>query len=257
VDVVIFGSSHAYRGFDPRIFEAEGLTATNLGSTSQSPLNSRYLAERYLPELRPELVVVEVYYGTLISDGLESTRDLLLNTETSWPMVKMAWATWDLRAIGYASAKLLGFALDEASAQQAPQPGETYVPGGYVEATTRRARLAPGPALDVELRPEQLRQLIALTKLARTYGANVVWVTHPLPADHRERLEARGEIHARITEAAAAAGVAYWDFSYELVLDPLEDFYDFHHLNASGVARFDAAFLRRVTEAGLVHKRSK
>src|SRR5438067_355769 len=49
VEVVVFGSSHAYRGFDPRVFAAAGHTLVNLGSTNQTPLNSRFLAELYLP----------------------------------------------------------------------------------------------------------------------------------------------------------------------------------------------------------------
>src|SRR5580700_4956105 len=94
VDIVFFGSSHAYRGFDPRIFAAAGYAAQNLGSTNQTPLNTLYLAERYLPALRPRLVVLEVYYQTLSSDGLEACRDLAVNTPASWPMTKMAVATW-------------------------------------------------------------------------------------------------------------------------------------------------------------------
>src|SRR5438477_3987320 len=47
VDILFIGSSHAYRGFDPRLFAETGLTSFNLGSKAQSPLNSYFLLKHY------------------------------------------------------------------------------------------------------------------------------------------------------------------------------------------------------------------
>ena len=53
VDILFVGSSHAYRGFDPRIFAALGFTSFNLGTKAQSPLNTDFLLRRYWPRLQP------------------------------------------------------------------------------------------------------------------------------------------------------------------------------------------------------------
>ncbi|MBP7450977.1 MAG: hypothetical protein KA817_13150, partial [Flavobacteriales bacterium] len=53
VDILFLGSSHAYRGFDPRVFRAHGLTTFVLGSSAQSPLQTKVLVERYLDRMRP------------------------------------------------------------------------------------------------------------------------------------------------------------------------------------------------------------
>lgn len=257
VDVVFLGSSHAYRGFDPRLFAAEGLTSMNLGSTAQAPGDSEYVARQYLPALAPRIVVVEVYYGTLASDGLESARDLLVNTPASLSMNELAWSTWDLGAIGFSTAKTLGFAGDESQATQAETPLETYVEGGYVESTSHRAATSDGPPLEVDIRDDQLLHLEHLTAFVRSTGAAVVWVSHPLPADHLARIPHRAPIRARIERAADAVGVSYWDYGDELGLDPLADFYDFHHLNASGVERFDRALLDRLRDARLIPLRAR
>ena len=43
VDVLFLGSSHAYRGFDTRIFKESGIASFNLGSSSQAPVQSLLL----------------------------------------------------------------------------------------------------------------------------------------------------------------------------------------------------------------------
>src|SRR5690554_1099753 len=61
VDILFLGSSHAYRGFDTRLFEVEDWKVFNLGSSSQSHLQSQVLLQRYLPQLNPAVVIYEVY----------------------------------------------------------------------------------------------------------------------------------------------------------------------------------------------------
>jgi hypothetical protein len=251
VDIVFFGSSHGYRAFDPRLFGAAGYRVYNLSSTNQTPLNAYYLAERYLRGLSPELVVVEVYYHTLTLDGLESCRDLAVNTPSSWPMARMAIATRHLGALSFAVAKGLGLVADESRAEQRAAFGEVYVAGGYCEARGRRAALEPGPPFSVEVLPRQLEYLKDTSALARSLGAQVVWVTHPFPEDHRRRIANYRDVTAQIGRAAAECGVAYWDFNDRLTLDSLEDFQDFHHLSSSGVEKFDRALLEALRSSGL------
>ena len=63
VEILFLGSSHAYRGFDTRIFDAAGLKSFNLGSSAQSPMQTYVLASKYLSTLKPRLVVYEVNPG--------------------------------------------------------------------------------------------------------------------------------------------------------------------------------------------------
>ncbi len=253
VDIVFLGSSHAYRGFDPRLFAEAGLASMNLGSTNQTPLNSYFVAERWLPSLAPRLVVFELYYQSLASDGLESVHDLEVNTPSSWPMAKMAIATWDLGAMTFSVAKALRLAGDESRAEQRAIAGETYVAGGYCETVRRRAALdGRDEPIALDVSADQLAWLARATALARTAGAHVVWTSHPLPVDHVRRIAKRAHIREAIDVAAARAGVPYWDFGDSLALDPLADFFDVHHLNASGVAKYDRALLAKLADEGEV-----
>lgn len=82
VDVLIIGSSHAYRGYDTRIFKKYGLNAFNLGSSSQTPVQSKMVLEKYLTCMNPKLVVFDVYPNAFCSDGIESNLDFLSNKKT-------------------------------------------------------------------------------------------------------------------------------------------------------------------------------
>lgn len=42
-DILILGSSHAYRGFDTRVFSNAGIHAFNFGSSSQTPINTQVI----------------------------------------------------------------------------------------------------------------------------------------------------------------------------------------------------------------------
>lgn len=250
VDIVFFGSSHAYRGFDPRLFAEAGYRAYNLGSTNQTPLNSYFLAQRHLPQLNPRLAIVEIYYATLAGDGFESTRDLLVNTSWSWDMQRMAFATRHLGAIDYGLSKGLGFIGDIRSVAQRDIEGERYVAGGYVETGDHRRELTEREPFTVEISPRQIDWLQATTRWIREAGTRVVWVTHPLPRDHREALDNYESVHQAIRGAAQRAQVDYWSFDGRLQLDPREHFADFHHLDAEGVAIFNRALIAELRDEG-------
>ncbi len=79
VDFVILGSSHAYRGFHPEIFKNFNYSSINLGSSSQSPINSYFLAKEYLPRLNSKYLIYEGYYKTFQINGIESFLDLSIN----------------------------------------------------------------------------------------------------------------------------------------------------------------------------------
>ena len=61
IDILFVGSSHAYRGFDTRIFGSNGMTAFNLGTSAQTPLQTKFLLERYLDEVAPKNVIFQVF----------------------------------------------------------------------------------------------------------------------------------------------------------------------------------------------------
>jgi hypothetical protein len=91
VDVLFLGSSHAYRGFDTRIFKNAGYKTFNLGTTAQTPIETRVLLKRYIKDFNPKLIVFEVFQETFTKDGVESSLDILANDKNDINSVKMAF----------------------------------------------------------------------------------------------------------------------------------------------------------------------
>lgn len=81
VDLLFVGSSHVYRGYDPRIFTSQGIEAFNIGSSAQTPFNSYFLLKEYLPKIKAKYVVLDLYWGALGNNGIESSIDILSNSE--------------------------------------------------------------------------------------------------------------------------------------------------------------------------------
>jgi hypothetical protein len=250
LDLAFFGSSHAYRGFDPEIFETQGLRTFNLGSTNQTPLNSLYLAKRYLPTRAPKLVVFEVYYATLAGDGFESTRDLSINTPWSPDILKMALSTRHLGATSFSLAKGLGLIGDSSAVEQGPVEGETYAGAGYVSSEVSRGPIRRREPFRVDVLDRQLDYLRDASRYAQSLGAKVAWTTHPLPRDHRAAVLNFDELHATIADSAKAFGLRYYRYDDDLGLDDRRHFADFHHLNAAGVERFNRALLADLKRDG-------
>ncbi|MCX6267461.1 MAG: hypothetical protein NTW16_08910 [Bacteroidetes bacterium] len=89
VDILVIGSSHAYRGFDPRIFASKGIKIFNLGSSAQTPIQTEILVKEHIDRLKPKLVIFEVFPGVFTNDGVESSLDLITNSDINIGTVMM------------------------------------------------------------------------------------------------------------------------------------------------------------------------
>ncbi|SFT41536.1 hypothetical protein SAMN04489724_0656 [Algoriphagus locisalis] len=92
IDVLIVGSSLA-QSIDIRRFQKFKLRAFNLASGSQSPIQTRYLFDRYLDSFNPKLVIWDVHPYVFANRGVESTVDLIINCHDCGGMISMLFQT--------------------------------------------------------------------------------------------------------------------------------------------------------------------
>lgn len=92
VDVLIVGSSLA-QSIDVREFRKFNLRAFNLGSGSQSPIQTQYLFDKYLDSFNPKLLIWDVHPYTFANRGVESTVDLLSNCQDCGGMLPLLFKT--------------------------------------------------------------------------------------------------------------------------------------------------------------------
>lgn len=235
VDLLILGSSHAYRGFDTRIFNERGIRAFNLGSSGQTPVQSLQLLRQYLDKLQPRQVWIEVNPITISSDGVESALDLIANGKTDRHTVRMMLTVNQVRlynAFIYAKyRKLTG--LDNGFIEPMEIGNDRYVRAGYVKRKMGHYRPAFLPGSIIQLNKQQLNALKACRQEIEKRNGRLTLmfapVTHHLYSTYR---------NIAGFDAAMKEVGEYNNYNGKVPLTDSLHFYDADHLNQQGVDEF-------------------
>lgn len=256
VDILFLGSSHAYRGFDPRVFSAAGFRTFNLGSSSQSPIQTRWLLERYLDRLAPKLVIMDVFPTTFTTEGIESMLNVLSNAPLDGALLRMALRTANADACNTAILALWHELTNTHPVANEPtwQPSEQdrYIPGGYVEKgdipftpkkTTSKLTWDPPQA--------QWSAFLHIKEKLHARHIPVILVQTPVTRGWQYSPEERAELKQRFEPHANA----YLDLSDALKGDEALLFYDGHHMRQASVVRFNTMFLDSLAARNLLPTR--
>jgi hypothetical protein len=257
LDIIIIGSSHAYRGFDPRLFKERGYSSFNMGSTAQSPMNSYYLLKYYLPKVKPKAILLELYPVVFAIDGYESTLDLLSNLSFSWELMEMSWSTGNLHAIVNCLQKLVGdhkYPVEKFN--QKTIENDTYIPGGYVETSMVREVSRKETGREIRVLENQLNYFSKILELAKNYNITVVGVIQPLPDDYLRSIVNFKAVVNNLRQIATKYKVDIYDFNGIVNLDPRLDYEDRDHLNKSGVLKFNKALIDKLVAIKVLNSRN-
>lgn len=136
VDILFLGSSRAYSTFDTRVYEGMAYSAFNLGTSSQTPIQTRILLERYLEDLNPELIIYEVSPSTFSSDGIESSVDIIANGKSDLQTIKMGIKAKHLKAFNTLIFRLYSRVLKKEKLidPENPDYDTQYIKGGFLES---------------------------------------------------------------------------------------------------------------------------
>lgn len=249
VDVVFIGSSHAYRGFDPRIWAARGFTSFNLGSSSQTPIQSDLMVREHLPALRPRLVVYEVHPGPFKSDGLESALDFIANRGVDLATIRMAASVPDAAVLNAVILRAWRQLNDGEVSVQEPRirNHDTYIDGGFVERrTTRFGRNDAEISRETRLRGKQVRAFMRSVRFLKQHGFRVVLVEAPVTSTLYEHMR---ESHEEF-EVIMRSQADFIDMNGRVELVDSLHFYSPGHLNQLGVERFNRALIDTLDRKG-------
>ena len=241
VDLLFLGSSHAYRGFDSRIFESAGIRTFNLGSSSQTPLQTRVLLNRYLDQLNPEQVIFEVYPVTFELDGVESGIDLIANDRKDIQLLEMSaeinhplvWNT-----LCYAGMRA-ALGLDKNLSEPATRKEDTYIPGGFVEKTRAHFQPVSQPLQTWSINDYQWQAFQECLEMLRNCDIRYTLIYAPI-TDSLYYSYAR---RAAFDSLMASCG-PYVNFNTRIALNDSLHFYDKHHLNQDGVELFNRSLIK-------------
>lgn len=251
IDILILGSSHAYRGFDTRVFKKHGINAFNLGSSAQSPIQTYILLNQYLDELNPKLVVLEVYAGVLELDGVESSLDLAANNK----MDKYYYQTLkDIRNLQTYNSTIYGtfrelFHLNDNFKEDSIQEESRYIKGGYVESEYKQNPLLEEKTSKWVINPTQIHYLDKTINLLKDKNIDYILVQTPISKKLYEAKTNNKEIDSLLSSKGK-----YFSFQNKIELNDTTDFYDSNHLNQKAVERFSEMFIQFLKNRNLISK---
>ena len=236
VNVVFLGSSHTYRGFDTRIFEAAGFKSFNLGSSSQTPVQTKVLLNRYLERLNPQLVVFEVFPDNFIGDGVESSIDLIANDTNDWESIKMALTIHNITTY---NTLIYGFYRDffyENSnfVEEKVRGYDTYVKGGFVEQSMFYFKNTDHEPQEWKFEAYQLEAFEDILNSLKEKKIPFILVQAPVTAAYYRSYTNNEEFNKQMQNSGS-----YFNFNEITQLDDSLHFYDPHHLNQTGVEIFN------------------
>jgi len=245
VDVLFVGSSHAYRGFDTRIFAQHGIKSFNLGSSNQTPLQTLSLLKKYTKILKPKIVVYEVLPTTFENDGVESSLDIIANDRSNLEYLKMMLKVNHLKTYNafFYDTFLELFKINQDFREPLIVGYDTYIPGGFVEKDKdfQRAMNYSNGSRDVVFLKKQKRSFEKIVKFLGVQNVKLLLVQAPVSHQAFRQIANNKEIDKYFDEKSL-----YVNFNYMFDFDNEKYFYDSHHLNQLGVTKFNLGFIKKL-----------
>jgi hypothetical protein len=240
IDILFLGSSHAYRGFDTRNFP--NCNTFNLGSSAQTPINTKALLLRYLDKLNPKAVVFEVYPESFGGDGSESSLDVISNDRNDLCSFNMARATRNVKVYNtFIYAALRDLLSLNVPVHDTINGSDKYIPGGFVETEIRYYKFVEQDKRTWTFDKKQLQCFTEIIGLLNKKKIETTLVFAPITS----RLYNSYTNNNYADSVMSSFGLTYLNFNKLLNLNDSLHFYDAHHLNQNGVNIFN----KKLTEA--------
>lgn len=243
LDLLILGSSYAYRNFDPREFETCGIHCFVLGSSAQTPLQSKILLQRYLGKLRPQKVVYAVNPKMFCIDGVESTLDLLANDPDNEGIWELAWHQKNIKVFNALLYKSLAQYHPSVKYYNEPvvKGFDTYISGGYV--ATSESKYQPGKYTNepLAIREDQWVAFLDALAILKSQNIPVILVFPPVTNAYYNSLKEVSAFNVRLK----MLGYPYFNYNEPCYYCKTEFFYDEQHMKASAVPSFNQDFIRK------------
>ena len=242
IDILFLGSSHAYRGFDTRIFNNAGFTNFNLGSSNQTPIQTEVLLKRYLKKLQPKLIIYEVYPNTFSVDGVESTLDLIVNDKLDDNIVKLALKQNDVMVYNTLLYSFYRNTLKkEDKSITSFQKNDQYVSNGFVETNSASFPSNNYKKQEYQFNSKQFIHFEKVLELLKKENIQVILIQAPITKKLYNSYTNNAFFDAKMNTYGK-----YYNFNELIELNDSLHFYDGHHLNQKGVKLFNQELIKQI-----------
>lgn len=251
LDILVIGSSRAFRSFDPEYFEEKNINMHILATSSQAPLNTYYLVKKYVVKLKPKLVLFDVHLGLLNSNGLECLYDLCVNVPISNELFEMALAIDQPNAYSNCFSSLVNQLDTPIYHNYKYKTPKGYYKGflrDFKADTSLVIKKGDTGVIRRKLSAQELTNLEYVQKIIRFIKKEKIpLVLTRQPVLSREPIQSE----RRIFNMASKNKVPYINLNkYRQQLDPKVHFFDKNHLNAHGARIISEKTLEELTRLG-------
>ena len=235
VDILFLGSSHAYRGFDNRNFEE--LKTFNLGSSSQTPIQTQVLLNRYLSTLNPKMVIYEVFPSPFTSDGVESSLDVISNDKNDCQSIEMALKINNIKVYNTLIYSFFRdyLRLNQSFLEPIEKGNDKYISGGFVESKIKNYKFIKATKREWYFNKKQLKAFNENLNLLKHKNIKTILVYAPITKSLYNSYQNNDYVDSLLT----SYNMLYYNFNNIVSLDDSLNFNDDNHLNQNGVNVFN------------------
>ncbi len=253
-DLIILGSSHAYRGYDIHNFDSIGLKSYNLGSSAQSIGLTNILAKNLINKKNTKRVILEIYQNSFVKNKatLEDASILIANVKENGLAFKIALNNNDVRSYNHFFIRVLS---DTQMPKKSIDDGDYYK--GYcstnkkiinVDSITKAIKTNPKSWKNSEIDTDKLKDLDMLIKYLKSESIKAVVCSHYTPIETDRFIEKL--VSSQIEKVCNANGVKYLNYMFKHNINTQNNFSDHHHLNMNGVKNYNLRLIRDLKEIG-------
>lgn len=260
IDVLILGSSHAYRSYHPETLKAElpiDGAVFNFGSSAQSPVTSYFVLNEVLEKHQPKVVVMDLYMMVFTSNNqLDNGR---------YNFHRMAWGSNKNQFLlnGFSFSEKVELLLFPAYVYRSHLKqklnklfGRNYLPSGkgqyatngfaYNQDTLTIEKLQYGNQFSKfetqlsDLTSKNLEYLKRVAAKCKQQNIPLLFLSSPMPELSVAQIKNYKEFSALFARMSSDLGVPFHDFNIERIseIKDTEHYYDDDHLNLAGAKMF-------------------
>jgi len=245
LDILVLGASGAYRSFDPRIFKKNGMRMLTLGSSSQTPVQTQYLVNKYINKIKTKMVIYNVDYIMFGIDPLESSLDFFSNAHHfDRQLLSMAFEQKSIVGFNTFTYAWLNSLWKNDKKEPASIGLDTYISDGFVERKISKHQYSGEhlKKISVNVDPKQFQIFLDICKNISNKGIKIIIVQTPTSIDTYRSIKNKDSIQQLFSSFKSAP---YLNFNDTTVFKN-NLFFDKTHLNQQGVEIFDDILIKKI-----------
>jgi hypothetical protein len=237
-DIIVLGSSHAYRGYDPAIFASYGYKLYNLGSSAQSVLASYVIARNYIHHDNCRVVIIDLYDRIFKNSSIESLSDVTQNVSSDLAAAELCLRSHDLRAINMYTLRMF-------CKFSQPLNKDTLNLNHGFQASEKQLVL-PGTPKDADYisNKETLHYFAKLIRYLHREGIHIVLAEHPLPEVYTVPDSRHAVFKRDINSIISKYNIKWYDLVKDSSMTGIQYYADENHLNFRGVKKYNNKLIK-------------